>query len=476
MTHRGLTDAGPRGDFRLAPISLCVNTQTPLVQYLGNPDSGRLEAASRDPTDLTTLREGVDFQYSPGGVTRMVFPLVRRLLEAEVVGEVHWVALNPHAPPTVRLGKITLHNLALDGDRMAGYGEVKEAIWGRIHEIDAARPRDDLFWSEAFSEYAYYNRRTAEVIQQLDRTHDFDAFYIHDFQQMPVGHMLATVKPKIFRWHIPFDASVFPDQWRALLATYLDSYDMIVVSTASYAESLLAWRPEANVLRLYPYLDPADYGRPSRSTVAATAKRLGLGPTDRVALVVARMDPMKGQDLAIRALEGLREEYPELRLVLVGNGSFSGSRSGLGLSKSATWRQHLEKEATARGVRDRVLFTGHVSQEDLDALYERAEFTILPSIREGFGLVAVESWLHRRPAIVTRRAGVAELIRDGVSGLLFDPDRPEELEKRMRQLLDDRSGRLRARLVRNGRVASRQCTLDAAAKAEEAMLVGATEA
>jgi glycosyltransferase involved in cell wall biosynthesis len=476
MTYRSLIPSSPRGDFRLAPLSLCINTQTPLVQFLGSVDGSRLDPATRDPTDLATLREGVDFRFSPGGVTRMVYPLVRRLLREQFVSEAHWVALNPHAPPTVRLGGMTLHNVTIEGERMAGYGEVKEAMWSRVHDLEPAKRHNDLFWTEAFSDYAYYNRRTAEVIGTLDAEHDFDVFYVHDFQQMAVGHMLSTLKPKIFRWHIPFELQSIPEQWHALLSTYLDSYDVVVVSSEKYAESLGGLRPRGKVLHLYPYLDPADYSRPSRAVVAATAERLGIAPPDEIALVVGRMDPVKGQDLAIDALARVAPEFPALRLVLVGNGSFSGSSSGLGLSKSAVWRHHLEELVAQRHLEDRVLFTGHLPQADLDCLYERCRFTILPSFREGFGLVTVESWLHRKPVIVTRHAGIAELIQDGVNGLLFDPDDPADLPHKMRSLLDRRSGALRARLARNGRTAARKCSLDFAEKAERAMLTEVTEA
>jgi glycosyltransferase involved in cell wall biosynthesis len=460
----------------LAPLSICINTQTPLVQFLVPPAGNLLDPASRDPTDLSTLREGIDYRYSPGGVTRMVYPLVRRLVKQNVVREVHWVALNPSAPPIVRLGPLTLHSVAIEANRMAGYGKVKEAIWGRIHEIDATEHHDDLFWTEAFSEYSYYNRVTTELIRRLDEEHDFDAFYIHDFQQMPVGHMLGTLKPKIFRWHIPFDISVIPEQWRALLRTYLDSYDVLVVSAERYAESLNALGPKGRVHRLYPFVDPDDYSRPDRATIAATSQRIGLGPKDQVALLVGRMDPIKGQDLAIAAFASLSDRYPNLKLVLVGNGSFSGSSAGLGLSKSAVWRAYLEDLVKKAGIEDRVVFTGHLTQADLDCLYERCRFTILPSVREGFGLVAVESWLHGKPAIVTRRAGIAELIEDGVNGLLFDPDDPTDLPRKMRSLLDDRSGKLRVRLVRNGHTVSKICSIEAAEKAEREMLAEVTEA
>ncbi|MGC2288272.1 MAG: glycosyltransferase family 4 protein [Thermoplasmata archaeon] len=460
----------------MAPLSICINTQTPLIQFLSSPEASLRDSATGGANGLEGLREGVDYRYSPGGVTRMVYPLVRRLVEKKVLEDVHWVAFNPHGPRTVRLRALTLHNVSIGSERMGGYGQVKEAIWGRIHEIDAAEPHDDLFWSEAFSEYAYYNRFTAELIQKLDDEHDFDAFYVHDFQQLPVGHMLGTLKPKIFRWHIPFDVAVIPEQWRSLLMTYLKSYNVIIVSAQRYAESLTALGPNERILRLYPYVDPADYTRPSRAQVAAVAERFGLTPQDDIALVVGRMDPIKGQDRAIDAFASLAGEFPDLKLVLVGNGSFSGSASGLGLSKSATWRAHLEEMVKAAHLEGRVVFTGHLLQEDLDSLYERCRFTILPSIREGFGLVAVESWLHGKPTIVTVRSGIAELIRDGKNGLLFDPDDPPALADKMRLLLGAHSAALRARLARNGRTASQQCSLDAAEKAEGELLAEVTEA
>jgi glycosyltransferase involved in cell wall biosynthesis len=458
------------------PISICINTQTPLVQFLDPPDGSRLPAAGREPVQLAGLREGIDYRFSPGGVTRMVYPIVRRLLREKVLREAHWIALNPHAPATVQLPDLTLHNIAIDGDRMEGYGKVKEAIWGRIHELSPPAEHDDLFWSEAFSEFAYYNRKTSELIETLDRTLDFDAFYIHDFQQLAVGHMLGTVKPKIFRWHIPFDASTIPEKWRSMLSTYLRSYDVIVVSTRGYAKSVRALDPTGKVVHQYPYVDPAEYSHPEPARIAELDQRLGIAADDVIALIVGRMDPIKGQDLAIRALEELAPEFPHLRLVLVGNGSFSGSAAGLGMSKSSLWRTHLEKMVVERGLGPRVIFTGHLGQLDLDCLFERCALTLLPSVREGFGLVAVEGWLHKRPAIISNRAGIAEIVRDGENALLFDPDHPGALAAQMRRLLDDPKGTLRTRLVRNARRTARRCSIDAAEQVESEMLAEVTTA
>lgn len=442
----------------MEPLNVCINTQTPLLQFAPPEDGGPEPWEGR--SDLSRMREGVDYRLSPGGVTRMVYPLAKRLISSGQWREVHWVSLNPHAPPTIRLPDgITLHNVAIDTERVSGYGKTKETIWNTVHGVTESKLAQELFWTDDYGEYAFYNRTTAELIRRLDRTEDFDAFYIHDFQQLPIGHMLGTVKPKFFRWHIPFDARKIPSAWRALVATYLDSYDVVIVSSDRYRDSLKRFGHRGEVARVYPYVDPHEYSLPDAAVSRAACERFGLSPGDTVALVVARMDPAKGQDRAIEAVARLAKRFPRLRLVLAGNGSFSSGGRGLGLSKGATWRSHLEQVAKDLGVSDRVRFTGHVTQPELEALYDRSAFTILPSTREGFGLVVVESWLYSKPTLVTRRAGVAELIRDGENGLLFDPDDPRTLDRQLLRLLRDR-GPLREKLAENGRRTAELCSLE----------------
>jgi glycosyltransferase involved in cell wall biosynthesis len=448
----------------MVPVSVCINTQTPLLQFPRESD-GRPALWELEP-DISKLEEGVDYRFSPGGVTRMVYPLARRMLTERVWRNVHWVALNAHAPETVRLpGGITLHNIAIEKIRLGGYGKAKEAIWSTVHGLSPTRSFQDLFWTDDYGEYTYYNRVTSELIRDLDRAYDFDLFYIHDFQQLPIGQMLGTLKPKVFRWHIPFDPRKIPAQWGPLLSTYLNSYDVVVVSSERYRAALRRFGHRGRVERMYPYIDPAEYGRADAAHVAEVSAKFGIAEDDLVVLVVARMDPAKAQDRVIAAIARLRPKFPRLRLVLAGNGSFTGAASGLGLSKSETWRSYLEEFAVSLGIRDRVVFTGHISQRELEALYERCSFTVLPSVREGFGLVVVESWLFEKPTIVSVRAGVADLVRDGENGLLFDPGNSGSLDRQMRRLLRDPGATCR-RLGEAGHTTARLCTLSAAVRHE----------
>jgi glycosyltransferase involved in cell wall biosynthesis len=453
-----------------APVEACFNSQTPLIQFVPPRDGARGPAWGAS-ANLADLREGIDFRFSPGGVTRMVYPLVRTLVADHVLSEAHWVSLNPVGPSTVYIPGLTLHNVALPPGRMGGYGKTKEAIWSTVHGLNGADVAADLFWSEDFTEYAFYNRITSERIRKLDAKHDFDLFYIHDFQQLPVGQMIDSLKPKIFRWHIPFDAKRIPENWRAILVRYLDAYDLVVVSCEQYRKGLKALGFRGKVRLLYPYVDPGEYSRPAPAEAEAACRPFGLEPEDVVVLVVARMDPAKAQDRVIRAVARLARRYPRLRLVLIGNGSFSSSAGGVGLSKSAVWQARLREEAKELHIAEKVLFTGHVPQHLLDCFYERCAFTVLPSVNEGFGLVVVESWLHRRPTLITDRAGVAELIEDGQNGLLFDPEDPSALTRQMERLLKSR--RLSDDLARNAVPTAERCSIESAARAESALIAEA---
>ncbi len=446
-------------------LKICINTQTPLVQFTERVPSDVQSGNGSSVTDLSTLNEGTDYRFSVGGLTRMVFPLVNRMLKDGTLEEAHWISLNPNGPSTVKVGGIVLHHVSLEKDRLAGYGNTKEAIWGAVHgTTETGRATQDVFWSDDFSEFEYYNRVSAELIMKLDQKVDFDLFYIHDFQQLPVGRLLSTLKPKIFRWHIPFDQTMIPSQWRELLASYFNSYDMVIVSSTKYLKSLKSFGYDGRVRKIYPFVDPAEYSQPSLTEVQETSTRLGISREDDVVLSVARMDPMKGQDRAIRAVSLLLKNFPNIKMVFVGNGSFSGSGRGLGLSKSAVWREKLETLAKDMGVQERVVFAGHLNQKDLDAMYERCSFTVLPSVKEGFGLVVVEGWLHSRASIVTKEAGVAELVENGKNGMVVNPNNTDELASKMMQLLADKQ--LTRTMGEIGLSTSKLCSMEEGLKSE----------
>ena len=451
--------------FEITGPVICVNSQTPLVKFRPNREHSKHERELKNTLDLSLLTEGIDYEFSPGGVTRMVYPLLREMINKKIIGEVHWVSLNSHAPEKVSLDGITLHHILLDTDKMKGYGYAKEIIWNVLHGTnrEATKP-EQLIWQDEYPDYIFYNRMTAEQISKLDSETDFDIFYVHDFQQLPMGHMLRSPKPCIFRWHIPFDESMIPQEWKGFLSTYLNSYDVIIVSCRKYLDSLKLFGYTGKARCVRPYIDSKSYSKPTETQIKELCHHLGISDNDRIVLTVARLDPMKGQDRAIRAIAKVVKDFPEVKLLLIGNGSFSGSRSGPGLNKAEKWHDELQRISRELRIEDHIIFAGHLNEIQLCAAYERCDLTVLPSIREGFGLVVVESWLFRKPAIVSSRAGITEMIEDGNNGIIFDPDDPSTLAEKMTNLLRDSS---RAMTIgENGFIASMSCLMEHGMKEE----------
>jgi len=439
-------------------------TQTPLVRFkISVEEIAKRLGHIQGHIDLSLLKESEDYILSPGGVTRMVYPFLRKLVN--MGGSPWWVSLNPQAPQVVVVDGIKIYHVSVPAEKIKGYGKAKEVIWGTLHMIDESSSQaQDLMWMDEYIDYIYYNRRVAQAVDLLDREEDFDVIYVHDFQHIPLGTMLTSMKPRIFRWHIPLETSLIPDSWISSLDLYLNKYDTIIVSSKRYSKNLVEMGYRGRVVEMYPYIDPTQYKTPSRDEVERFASRYGIDPDDKLILVVARMDPMKGHDRAIKALKLVKKEIPEARLMLVGNGSFSSSKNGIGLSKGERWARYLSSLANELGLAGYVIMTGYLGQRDLEAAYSRADVILLPSIIEGFGLVVVEGWLYRKPAIVSYNAGVADLIRDGENGFIVDPNDIDDIAAKIKIIL--KNYKLAEELGTRGYDTSKRCYIDTIFKEE----------
>ncbi|MEV5003076.1 glycosyltransferase family 4 protein [Nocardioides sp. LML1-1-1.1] len=152
-------------------------------------------------------------------------------------------------------------------------------------------------------------------------------------------------------------------------------------------------------------VDPARVTVVHNGTEPAPLTAPGKAEAPTVA-VVGRLVPHKQVEHAIDAVLAARLVHPDLTLEVVGDG---------------WWRDELHAYAAARGAGDAVRFLGHVDEDAKHEAYERAWLLLLPSLKEGWGLVIGEAGMHSTPAIAYRSAGgTRESIDDGVSGVLVD--------------------------------------------------------
>ena len=194
------------------------------------------------------------------------------------------------------------------------------------------------------------------------------------------------------------------------------------------ARKVLEANPDIGPIVVCPLaLDPA---RPWTAPSAGRSR-------SRQVLVVGRMaqgERYKGHEQLIDVFPAVLRMEPAAELILVGDGDD---------------RPRLERRARAGDARDRVRFPGFVSREELADLYAQAALFALPSRGEGFGLVYLEAMANELACIGSTVDAAGEVIVDGVTGVLVDPDRAGELRDALVRLLGDAS--LRRRMGEAGR-------------------------
>ncbi len=127
-------------------------------------------------------------------------------------------------------------------------------------------------------------------------------------------------------------------------------------------------------------------------------------------LCVGRLVAIKGHEVLLRAFADARREVPTLELEMVGEGPLRGD---------------LDALAVQLAVGDAVRFVGRVSP--MAPAYERAAAVVVPSLGEGFGMVALEAAERGRAVIASAVGGLSEIVDDGRTGRLVPPADPTAL-------------------------------------------------
>jgi len=183
-------------------------------------------------------------------------------------------------------------------------------------------------------------------------------------------------------------------------------------------QGLPAQRVMAIPLCLEPsWLNGASVRRSPGREVARSESRFRL-------LTVSRLDVTeraKGIDWVIRALPLVAQAVPDVSYTIVGAGDDL---------------PRLRALASASGVADRIEFKGALEHDELIGEYSSCDIFVLPSAKEGFGLVFLEAMAFEKPVVARAARAVSEVVEDGETGVLVR-DEPE-LAPALIGLLGDR--------------------------------------
>jgi len=188
--------------------------------------------------------------------------------------------------------------------------------------------------------------------------------------------------------------------------------------------------PQPRTSVLYDGVEiPAQPGRAEAAAIAAQVRaELGL-PSDALTVAMfARLNPQKDFETVIRAAAILRDRFPALRFLMVGDNALE--------PRHREYFEQVRQAAAAAGVLDRLVFTGF--RDDTHRLMIAADICLLCTHFEGFPLSLIEAMAAGRPCIATAVDGIPEALTHGVSGLLHAHQDADGLAAAIAQFAADR--------------------------------------
>jgi glycogen(starch) synthase len=181
-----------------------------------------------------------------------------------------------------------------------------------------------------------------------------------------------------------------------LMGRVLRAADWVTSVSATILEDMHRWLPETMLRSSVIY---------SGLGIQSHAEPLPSGPPRLLCL--GRLIPAKGFDLALAALSVVVDRFPNVRLVVAGDGSA---------------RPQLERKVVELGLGKVVEFLGWVNPDAVPTLLSTATMVLMPSRREGLPLVGVQAALMGRAIVATRVGGLPEVVVHERTGLLIEKE------------------------------------------------------
>lgn len=204
--------------------------------------------------------------------------------------------------------------------------------------------------------------------------------------------------------------------WRVFLRVYFKAVDHIFVMTPWWERKFLAERIGKGKVSVVPNAIEPSLGKYLATSPACPSdSKL----RDVTIFSMARFVDGKGVEILLRALEFLPDNY---RLTLAGDGPR---------------RSSYEELVASVGVGQRVTFEGWVDERRKAELFSAATLFCLPSRNDSFGMVYVEAMTHGVPIVALDHGPVADVVPDGVVGVLAREETPQAIARAIVSLAED---------------------------------------
>ena len=306
----------------------------------------------------------------------------------------------------------------------------EEVAGVQVHRVrEPERPRE-LAEFVAWVEHMNADMLAAGV--ELGDRFDFDLVHGHDWLVAVAGDHLAK------RLRAPFVVTIHATEYgrhQGWVDKHPQSHihniehwmanraDQVVACSAYMRDHIsdIYGIEEERVAVIPNGIDPADL-RPADQEEMRRIRAKFARPDEKLVLLVGRLVYEKGFQVALEALPRVIEQLDGVRFLVAGSG---------------THERQLRAQAAELGLLEHGTFLGWIGDDVLHTLYRIADLTVVPSIYEPFGLVALEAMASGCPCIVADTGGLREVVPHEEAGLRFRARDPESLADVAERVLGD---------------------------------------
>ena len=304
----------------------------------------------------------------------------------------------------------------------------------RVHHVPAG-PLSEVAKEEL---PALVGEFTEGVLARIERGHPADAIHANYWLSGLAGHALKHELdlPLMATFHtlarVKAEGDDHPERRAQAEATVMAcSAAVLASSTAEAAQIASLYEADPHRIGIVP--PGVEHAFFSPGNRAQARRALGLPGGVPMLLFVGRIQPLKGVQVAVRALDAL-EQAPGAFLVVVG-----GPSGPEGQREAAAVRQLVAQLGLTGDGRDgrHVRLVPPQSHELLSTYYRAADVCMVPSRSESFGLVALEAGACGTPVVAAAVGGLTTLVEHGRTGYLVEGRHPAAFAARVGRLLDD---------------------------------------
>lgn len=260
----------------------------------------------------------------------------------------------------------------------------------------------------------------AKLVEQIYKSYRFDVIFVT--WAYPDGAAASVIAKKL---KVPIVISACGSDINVMGKYFLRRMIMkdaflkaqkVIAVSASLREKIVSWGIPAQKIELLPNGVDVQRFRPMARDIVRSL--LGLPLNNKFILYVGNLEPVKGIDVLVKSLASLPKE---VSLIVIGDG---------------TMKPILNEIIIYHKLEGRVHFMGQKPHDKIPEWMNAADIFCLPSRNEGCPNVVLEALACGRPIVATKVGGIPDMVKDRETGILVNPDSPEDLANGIKEVFE----------------------------------------